>query len=357
MMWGHEMRLFNINKEFLSNSSNTSNKLNAEFSTIVSEPKSHPLSNENSKEDKNLNFLGSNNNHKSHRDLLKEVTKKEFWLHFLHDEISKNESFFFEIIKELNSKFYEKHQKISEYNESSTYHTILLEFEKLKELIFELVVGFYHDLIKKLLLTFKSIMYDLYEEIRNILDEMFFAKEFCFYSILMTMINISSQERRSDFEVELYNPLNLDLNYLDFDPHFKDLFNEKIYEHSIEIFRDLRKKQTPRGKYDQIMKIKGFLMKELFEKANQMNDSKRMGIDPDQIISMFVYMMCGAKEVGIINEMIFMEELLSCHWKETNINAYFYVAFKTSIHYLLRKGRAHNKRHEKYDSNESIFKV
>lgn len=349
MVWGHEMRLFNMNKDLHSNNNSNNNK-NGDYSTVISEPRSHNFNSGASNENQSI-LPGTQNLN------MKDSSKIEIWFQFLREEISLKEPFFLDLIKGMNSRFYEKHHKISETNETSAYQIIFKEFEKLKEFLFDVIICFYQDFARKIIVNLKSKMGELYEEIRNTLDEMFFASEFCFYPLLMTIINISSIGKQMDLEFELRNPLNLDLNYLEFDSNFQKLFTPKIYEESIVIFKELKKRRTPKGKYEQIVKIKEFLMKECFEKALKMNGPRKMRIDPDQIITMFVYIICGSQDTTVINDMILMEELLSYRWKETNINSYFYVAFKTSIHFLLKKGRDHNKKHETFDSNESIFKV
>jgi len=330
----------------MSYSLNKQNKI--EFSTIASEAKTH-----NSGNIKKLDsFLSSDS--KIH-DFFKEEPKKELWAQFLKDEILNKELYFHQIIKSLNVIFYEKHHKISPNDENDTHYKILKEFEKLKEFLFELIITFYKDFLKRILLKFKGI-FDIYEEIRNILDEIFFSKEFSFYSILMLTINISSKEKQIDFEFELSNTLNIDLAFLDLDPNFRKYFTDKTYEDCIEILREMKTFSTPKAKFDQISFLKDFLIQEVFEKYNKENLSI-MRIEPDQIISLFVCIICGMKEPELINEMIFMEELLSYRCKENYSNSYFYITFKTAVHYLLRKARQTMKRYEKYGSNENVFRV
>ena len=345
MFWGFEMRYFNIKKELMGYSSNKNNKI--EFSTITSEIKTH-----NSTTFRKLDsFLSSDS--KIHD--LKEEPKKELWAQFVKEEILNKEPFFLQIIKGLNGIFYEKYHKISPNQENSTYYKILKEFEKLKEFLFELIITFYKDFLNRTLLKFKEIVQH-YEEIRNILDEIFFSKEFSFYSILMRTIDISSKDKQIDLEFELSNSLNIDLAFLDLDPNFKKYFTEKIYEDCIEILREMKTFSTPKAKYDQISFLKEFLIQEVFDKYNKENLSM-MRIEPDQIISLFVCIICGMKEPELINEMIFMEELLSYRCKENYSNSYFYISFKTAVHYLLKKARQNLKRYEKYGSNESVFRV
>ena len=337
MIWAFELRFFNMNKEFMS----YANSMRNDTSTMIST------------EQKFATF--SKNDSPTLRDSSKEV-KKEFWAQFLKDEIITKEPYFIQMIRGFNQIFKEKHIKISaKFNDANTLHLVLREFEKLKELLFVLIMNFYQDFIKKIVMNFKGI-HEIYEEIRNILDDCFFSKENSFYPIIMKVINISSLEKRTDFEFELYNPLNMDLNYLEFDPKFKSLFTSEIHQTCIEILRDLKNYQTPRGKYENIALLKEFLIRELFDKYTTQNNSK-LRIDTDQIISMMIYIICGLKEPDLINELIFMEELLSYKWKETYNNAYFYIAFKTAIHYLLKSSRLALRDDEKYDSNQSVFKV
>lgn len=336
MNWTFEMRLFNFQGDFISNSRISVNTqiINNENSTVVSDSETR----------------------NSQNPFLREDSKFD-WINFLFNELAVHERFFMDIIVKFNEIFHHKHNKlqISSNNSDNNYNLVFREYEKLKEFLFQTMMSFYKDFIKKIISQTKNL-FDIYEEIRNLLDEILLSEKFCFYSILMRTANISSHYNQIALKTEIENPINQNIDYCDIHSAFKLVFTESFSEQCIQVLKTLKKKFTPRNKFLQIIALKELLSKEIFQKIKK-ELAYQINFDADHIITIFVFLICSMNEASVINELMFMEELLSYHWKETIRDSYFYVSFKTAIHFLLKKGRLNTFSQEKMDSCESVFRV